>query len=155
VTRADLAAGLASLLLTGCLNINWSRDGRLEPLPDDALAALAPGDALDACLAALGAPLYLWEYEGDGMALAFGGGEIRYLGMSLSFSVADNIDASFNFDAIDEQFEGVVLVFDSELRLRWIRRGLLGQLVQDGRRRSAAPADDGVQRGSDAQLGAG
>ena len=33
-------------------------------------------------------------------------------------------------------------VFDPELRLRWIRYGVLSDLVRSGRRRPAAPSDE-------------
>jgi hypothetical protein len=121
--------------------VSWERTEKLSRVPPEALEAINPGDPLDACLARLGAPLLLWEYGGDGMALAYGGGEVHEVGLSLSFTISDNVDASFNFDGVDEELEGVVLVFDPDLRLRWVRRGMLRELVRTGRRRPA-PIDE-------------
>ena len=130
-----------ALLLPSCLNIRWSwvRDERYEPVRPDLLEAMAPGDDLETCLAALGAPLQLWEYAGDGMALAYASGVAYDLGFSIS---SGRSSGSFNFDSLDENLEGVVLVFDPELRLRWIRYGVLSELVPSDRRPPAAPADE-------------
>jgi hypothetical protein len=142
---------LLPLLLAGCVSGSWMRDRGHQPIPDAAIESLAPGSTLAECLGALGAPLYVWEYKGDGAALAWGWIDGDRKGISLSVPVYEQASASFSYDDGSEDLRGFVLLFDDELLLEQVRKGWLRDLERAfGRRRPAAvepddatPADQG------------
>ncbi|MEW6071404.1 MAG: hypothetical protein AB1726_02260 [Planctomycetota bacterium] len=142
-------AGLLGLLAS-CISVAWERDSRFAPPAPDAVAALRPGEAdLGVCLAALGAPLWVWEYRGDGVAIAYGWLERRGWNASASLPVGDWYSLSFDYTGVDEEMEGLVLFFDPDLRLVERREGLLRDLTAERRRPrpSAAMADAGDENG--------
>ena len=134
---------LTSVCLPGCLSVNWSRGNRNEPISDESLAMLNPGEAdLTLCLTTLGAPTVVWEYQGDGMALAYAWIDSDSWGLSASYSVSRYApSAAFSFDSRDDQRMGVVLMFDADLTLNTLKRGRLGELVPVKRRPSPLPED--------------
>lgn len=129
-----------ALACTSCLSGSWRREERFAPIREETVAQLAPGDSLGRCLELLGAPVRLWEVPGGGMALGYGSGVAHDIGLSISRS-----NASFNFDSLDQNFEGVVLMFSPDLELRWMGRGVLSELARSGRRRPEL-IDDGAVR---------
>ena len=137
-----LAASLVSALtLSSCLSYSWSREEAMVPVADENLAALQTGASLEECLDVLGAPLYLWEYRETGVALAWGSSSTGNHGFSLSIPLSEKASGSVNFNNISQDIEGVVLVFNEELELRWIRRGYLSELAAESGRQSTNVAE--------------
>ena len=138
-------AALLLALLPGCLNLTWRRDTRFSAPPKAALATLKAGEStLAECLERLGAPLYVWEYKGDGAALAWGGVDADEKYWSLSLPLQDQISASMSWGDLGAKLRGVVLLFDRDWRLEMVREGWLRDLRrQIGRRRPAAEPDAG------------
>jgi hypothetical protein len=139
-----LAIVLALLApLQSCISLTWQHEITLEPVRPEAVATLQPGTSdLGACLDALGAPLYVWEYRGDEIALAFGWLESRHWGAGVRAQVVENVSASFNYDAIDAATEGYVLFFDEAWKLTAVRRGKLRNLAAAIARHPPAPVED-------------
>jgi len=108
----------------------------MVPVAEENLASLQTGASLEECLAELGAPLFTWEYRETGVALAWGSSSTGDHGFSLSIPLSDNASGSVNFNNINQNIEGVVLVFDEALELRWIRRGFLSDIAAESRRQS-------------------
>lgn len=136
---------LLPFVLAGCLSVSWSRDRRHEPLRKSVIAALEPGrSTLAECLETLGAPLYVWEYKGDGAALAWGWNDERELGVKVSVPFSEQASVSLSYDDAREKLRGAVLLFDRDLVLEDVRRGWLRDLQRDLQRRrpAAVPPDD-------------
>jgi hypothetical protein len=134
----------AACVLPGCLSFGYMRELRESP-PDSArVAALEPGSAgLGDALAALGAPLYVWEAPRDGVVLAYGGLRERRWGVEVSVPVGDQGSASFAYDDGAARTVGHVLVFDGDLRLILVREGNLRDLRREFARRR--PASTGFE----------
>jgi hypothetical protein len=130
--------GALLLGLSGCFSFTWSRDRTFEPLPSNALQGLEPGHTtLEACLARLGAPLYVWEYKRQGAALAWGAGDDDAKRFSVSVPL-DRAHASFSYGRIDARLRGAVLLFDEDLVLEEVKEGCLRDIArQVGSSRSA------------------
>jgi hypothetical protein len=136
---------LLPLALASCVSFSWSRDRRHEPLAKDAIQGLEPGrSTLAECLEALGAPLHVWEYKGDGAALAWGWNDEDRKGISLSIPVYEQASASLSYDDAREELRGAVLLFDRDLVLEQVRRGWLRDLESElmRRRPAAVPPDE-------------
>ena len=139
-----LPAIAALPLLSGCVQLVWRRDTRFEAPPPAALAELEPGRAtLAECLDRLGAPLFVWEYKGDGAALAWGWSVLDDRYISIGLPIQDNYTASFSYDESDVDLPGVVLFFDREWKLEMVKEGRLRNLREKLVRRRPAPAADG------------
>jgi hypothetical protein len=136
-----LIALLAALPFTSaCVTFKWEREMRDVAHANDAIDALHPGEAtLSQCLEELGAPLYVWEYKRDGMALAWGWLDNDQKGFTVSVPVAEQLSASFRYDRIDARMRGVVLLFGEDLTLELAQRGYLRDLSLAYQRRR--PAD--------------
>ncbi len=135
-----LIAALAVLpLASGCVTFGWEREVRDVAHSASTLDELRPGDAsLSQCLDRLGAPLYVWEYKRDGMALAWGWLDNDQKGFSVSVPLAEYLSASFSYDQIDARMRGIVLLFDENLTLELAQRGYLRDLsLAYARRRPA------------------
>lgn len=133
---------LLPLLLASCVSFTWSRDRRHEPPPEGAIETLVPGQStLAECLEALGAPLYLWEYKGDGAALAWGWTDENRKGVAVSIPLYEQTSASFSYDSGREKLRGAVLLFDRDLVLEQVREGWLRDLERTLGRRRPAPAE--------------
>jgi len=147
--RSILSFGLIvpfalALVLQSCVGVSWRRRTFDIPIADATLASLEPGvSTLEECLGALGAPLYVWEYKGDGVALGYGWLKQGEVGVSASIPVADRASASFSFDEIRSQLDGAVLFFGPDLKLELVRRGYLREIAPLGRRRPAPVEEDG------------
>jgi len=131
-----LAASSAS-----CVSFTWERDTRYEPVPAQALGQLRAGESdLGHCLAALGAPLWVWEHpEGGrgGAVLAYGWFEQRAFKMRVQVPLGQRASGSLDYDRSDARLHGLVLFFDADWKLlRW-QSGLLRDLAREARRPSA------------------
>ena len=143
--RASLLL-LALLSGPGCLGVTWGRESRYSPIPAEALDGLEIGRTpLADCLAAFGAPLWVWEpVEAGraGAALAYGCFDEEDLGLSLSVPVTESASASFDYDQADRRMKGLVLFFDEGLTLTSWRTGYLRDLTRERRRPPAALEED-------------
>ena len=131
---------LLPLALASCVSFGWSRDRRHAPPPAGAIGTLAPGrSTLSECLDTLGAPLYVWEYKGDGAALAWGWNDERQKGVSVSIPLYEQTSASVSYDDERAKLRGAVLLFGRDLVLEQVRKGWLRDLESEFvRRRPAA-----------------
>ena len=95
------------------------------------------------CLQALGAPHFVWEYRGDGVALGWVWSDSSDWDLDASYAVisrAPGVSVSFDWD--DADLPGAVLWFDANLQLLELRQGRMRDLTSGLRRRSA-PVEDG------------
>ncbi len=142
--RQSGQAGLLLLLClstVGCLQFRYTRTHTEEPVPAERLQVLRPGaDDLASCLAALGAPHFVWEYQGEGAAIGYVAGDSHDWSVRVSYSVDSLRNVSFEYGAGDLALSGVVLWFDAELGLLEWRRGAMRALLAE--RQRAAPVDD-------------
>lgn len=148
VRAASRAAAVALGLLTalpGCVKLRFHHDNRFEPALDAAIATLDPGRVdLAAALRRLGAPLFVWEHDGDGVALAWGWQEQSGWGITVSYEVVQHAEVSFSYDSVTDDLQGLVLLFDQDLVLRVIRRGYLRDLAGELREQRPALVEDHV-----------
>ncbi len=127
--------------MTGCVRLHYFRISHFEPTPEPVLEQLENSHAeLQECLDALGAPLIVGELP-DGIAVAYGWEDRGQWGIDVSYAFERFLSIRFNYDSIAESLRGVLLMFGEDLRLKAIRRGLLGDLTKQLRRRPASPED--------------
>jgi hypothetical protein len=93
---------------------------------------------LQQCLDALGAPLLVGELP-DGIAMVYGWQDRGNWGLDVSFAFERFLSVRFNYKAIENSLRGVLLLFGDDLRLKAIRRGLVGDLTRRFRRRPVDP----------------
>ena len=125
-------------LCSACVSFDYVRFSYEEPLPDAAVAALAPGAPLQDCLAALGAPQWVWEQPDGRLALGYAWFDQVDWGFSVSWSLTDFASVSFEFDSDVREVPGVVLLFDAAWQLAASRRGFMADITRDLRRRPPA-----------------
>lgn len=142
VTR--IAGSLAAALLAAsCVQLEWTRQIALEPVDVERLATLRAGASdLGECVATLGAPVYVWEYGGEGVALGYGSRRRSAFGISASVPIADRSSASFDYDQGTAQTRGWVLFFDADWKLVAIEQGRLRDLTLARERRRAASVEE-------------
>ena len=132
-------------LCAGCVSLNWQRESRNSPVPVEAMTRLEAGKTeLGECLAAFGAPLWVWEHVEHGLpaaALAYGWFDERDLGFSVSLPLTDYYSPSYNYDQADQRMKGLVLFFDENWTLVSWRTGLLHDLTEEARRPPAFVED--------------
>jgi hypothetical protein len=151
-----VGAALASaLLVAGCVTYTYTRDMRFAPIDDAALDCLRPGEAdITECLAKLGAPLYVWEYSHEGVALAYGFDKDRTWSLTVSVPVSHGFSASGSYSDQVRKLRGAVLLFDPAWRLQIVRRGMLADLSAELRHKRPAIVestdDEGFGAPSDA-----
>lgn len=147
--RSLIGVVAAAALCSGCFRFAWERETRQVPPSKEALADIVAGETtLAHCLDRLGAPLYVWEYKQNGLALAYGWLEVDNKGVSASVSVAHDMSASFSYDDSDARLRGVVLLFDQDLKLELSKSGYLRDLSLEFARRR--PADTSTSEPPDA-----
>jgi len=144
--RRALFLALAAAL-TGCLSGSYGRTNGDQPLPAERMAELRAGETdLTACLAAFGAPRWVWEQPakggGEGAVLVWGWLDESDFALSLSVPLGEQASANFDYRQLDARTQGLVLFFDQ----RWIlcdwRSGLLVELTRDLRPRPAFLEED-------------
>ena len=120
----------ALVACTGCATFTYERDTVFEPVNDDAVQALQVGKSdVGDTLAALGAPLYVWEGANESAVLAYGSKYDKGWGLRISRSIA-----SFAYDSQIDRLEGWILVFDDDSKLKIMRKGMLRDLVGAARK---------------------
>ena len=133
-----------ALLLQGCVNVYWEVEHVQEPITDGTLAKLEPGkDDLGRCLQVLGAPHFVWEYAGNGAALAWVSSDTSAWGFSVSYSIEWFAPTSFRWDQGFANLPGVVLWFGPDLVLERWKRGRMRDLISGHHHRPAEPEDGG------------
>lgn len=144
-TRTRLLAPLLALVSGGCISGGYYRAQAFEPVKQVQFAALPPGVAtLDDALRTLGAPVYVWEWKQDGIALAWGWRNLARWGFSVSVPLTHNDSASFSYDRLSNDLPGAVLFFDRDDKLVEARQGLLADIrTETARARPAAPEEEG------------
>jgi hypothetical protein len=144
--NAGAPACAAALALAGgaCVSATYQREIEHEPIARARVAPLVPGASdLGDCLAALGAPLYVWEYRGDEIALAWGWRRARNWGAGVSVPLGERTSASLSYDDVGAATEGWVLFFDASGTLREKRKGKLRDIAGARGRATPAPMDTG------------
>lgn len=137
------ASLLLAALLSGCVQLGYTARWVDQAPTAEALQQLQVGsDDLTRCLARLGAPHFVWEYAGDGAALGWAYGDGSSWGVGASYSFGKFTNVSFDFASSNMQLPGVVLWFDSDLRLQAWRQGKLRDLTAGLRRRPASLEGD-------------
>lgn len=131
-TLLRLAAATLVLTTGACLNLGVTRVSTNEPIADAQLAALVPqqtgfGEALHA----LGAPLAVRASENGRVVLAYGFEDELQWGLSFSVPIVRAASARFRFDSSSLEIEGVVLIFDADLRLQSVRSGWLAEILRE------------------------
>jgi hypothetical protein len=118
-------------LLPGCLSLSYNRMSVGEPVADATLQALRPGRAsLADCLAALGAPEFVYEHRTSGMALLWFWKETAGWGVELS-SASDDVPARLTLELEGAELPGCMLWFGPDLVLERWRLGTIGDLLRD------------------------
>jgi hypothetical protein len=142
---ARIAVLAAPWLLASCVTFSFERNLAHTPLDDAALDALQPGRAsLEQCLERLGAPLYVWEYKGNGVALAYGWQKQKRWNVSVSVPLVRGYSASGSYTDDASKLRGAVLFFDDDLELELVRRGFLQTLRAELAPRRPAPVEESL-----------
>jgi hypothetical protein len=146
VSRVGASAILATLriaglcLLSGCVSFVWTRERQFQKTPKQALEGLEVGKStLSECLARLGAPLYVWEYKGDGAALAWGSLDDASKRVAVTVPLQARWSPSFSYADGDARLRGPVLFFDKTLVLEGFETGSLRDLRGQAMRTRPAP----------------
>lgn len=141
--RAGFGLALCAWAAAGCVSFTFRRETREAPIHDAELEALETGrTALGDVLDRFGAPLFVWEYKGDGTALAYGALRDDERGIRVSAPVAREFSASFDYSESDARLRGVVFLFDENGTLEQWRRGLLADIrAETSSRRPAAATE--------------
>lgn|GEM_PF-2053838 len=132
-----------ALCASSCVSFQFQRDiVESEPRAVVVDGLLAGSTDLEDVLAALGAPIDVWEGANGNPVLAYGGLRSREWNVDVSVPVVDNGSASFSYTDTTAKTRGTVFVFDADARLQIVRSGLLGDLRQAFARRRPASIDD-------------
>ncbi len=137
--RLLLGLLLLALSSVGCVRVTYFRISHFEPVPDSALQQLQDSDAeLQLCLETLGAPLVVGEVP-DGIAVGYGWQDRAHWGVGVGYTFQRLLNVRFDYRGVEDSLRGALLLFDENLRLKTIRRGMLGDLTRQLRRRPADP----------------
>lgn len=144
--RSAALIGLA-LVAASCVQVGWNRESALEPIEPEQVEALVPGEAdLGDCLDALGAPVAVWEYQVDGLALAWAWRSLLNHNVSVSVPVTDQTSASYSYTRIGVDVPAWLLLFDGDWELVEVRRANLSELEgRFGRRRPGPLPEDATE----------
>ena len=134
---------ILAFVCSGCLSFNWQRARAETSLTYEDLNRFELGaSSLTECLAELGAPRLVWEYAGDGVALAYVWSDGESLGGSLSIPVWDDFGPSMNYTQAEGDAYGAVLFFDADWVLERWRFGRMRDFEAERRRRPTAPPEE-------------
>ena len=118
----------------------YFRIRRFEPIEPTTTAPLGEAKAeLQTCLDVLGAPNLVWESP-QGLTLAYAWLDKSDWSFNVQvWGIDPDLDGRtiFSYGAADNEYDGVVLVFDDELKLHIVRHGLLADITRDLPRRPA------------------
>ena len=127
--RAGL--GLAAVAsLAGCVQFGFWRFRDNEPIEDDVLATIRPGEtSFGDCLTRLGAPQIVFESLDGDVVIAYAWQDEISWGLSVDYSFTEFAQASLSWDLANRQIPGVVLIFDQQLELLYVKRGFLRDML--------------------------
>lgn len=139
IVLARTALLTAAALASSCVQLSYTVRYEDNPVADEKLAHLTPGeDDLASCLARLGAPHHVFEYQYDGVALLWHHVDSSGWGAQLSTNFGRGApDASFRMDSDSAARPGAMLWFDSNYKLLKWRKGMMRDLTAGFRRRPA------------------
>lgn len=144
--RFAALALVSSLLSSSCAEFQIFHIRRFEPIPAAQTEALGrEGADLQACLDVLGAPHLVWESP-RGLTLVYAWlDKVDWKFSVVVYGTDLAIDGRtlFSFNGVNNAYDGVVLVFDDDLDLQIVRRGLLGDITRDLPRRPTFVEDSG------------
>jgi hypothetical protein len=135
-------AAAALLALPACVTGSYERVRQQEPVSEEQLAGLQPGQAtLGDCLQRLGAPWRVLEYDVDadgvaGAALLWTWQDAAGWGIEVQGG-DEHVSGSVSYDAIAAEQPACMLWFDHHLVLQRWRFGTAGDLLP--RRQRPAP----------------
>ena len=139
VTRLRwVRALLVFALFGGCaqFQLRWVRQN--EPIAEKQTHDLsANGANLQACMDRLGAPDRVWE-SSQGIVLSYGWlDRVFWQFEVVIYGTNTSIDGRtvFSYNSTSDGFRGAVLVFDDDLKLKFVRFGMLGDITRDLPRR--------------------
>lgn len=133
---------LVALAGTSCVSFDFARSTVNLPPRRGVVASMVPGTTkLDGALKALGAPIYVWEWKEDGLALAWGWSEDGARGVSVRVPLDHGGSAQASYDDLARHLRGVVLFFDAQETLVDVREGELNDFLADGARRRPSPVE--------------
>jgi hypothetical protein len=128
VRATAILALLSAFGLSSCVGFVWSRDRTFERPAKGALDGLEAGrTTLTECLSRLGAPLFVWEYKGNGAALAWGYRDKDSKKISVTVPL-EKVHPTFSYSDISAKLYGPVLFFDDKLVLEMVKEGHLRDL---------------------------
>jgi hypothetical protein len=138
ILAALRVAGLC--FLSGCVSFVWTRDRSFQKPPEGALDGLEIGKStMSDCLERLGAPLYVWEYKGDGAALAWGSADEDSKRVAITIPLQTRWQPSFSYADADARLRGPVLFFDKTFVLEGFQTGCLRDVRLQTMRTRPAP----------------
>ena len=127
--RLVTLASLLVLLCSGCITGGYYRQQVFTPIAPAKIAALEPGNTtLGEVLAAFGAPIFVWEWKGDGAALAWGWSDNDRWGFAISVPIANRNATAYSFDKLASDLPGAVLFFGPDDVLIEARQGRLSEI---------------------------
>jgi hypothetical protein len=133
---------LGSCFFASCISAEFNRNSELIPINPAAMQPLIVGEStLTECLAALGAPLHVWEID-TGACLAWYWIDKSDWGVTLAVPASDAISANLSYGESSEDIEGLVLFFDNDWTLTSKRTGLISEIVPARRRPADLTGDD-------------
>jgi len=128
--RRACSLALAASLSASCVQLRWEKSRLERPMPEARLNAVAPGDSLGVCLQRLGAPHLVWEQPNGAIAIAYAWSYSSGWGFGVSTPITRAIDASYNFDTLAADTQGLALWFDADWNLVRTQRGYLHDLAK-------------------------
>jgi hypothetical protein len=136
-------APLLVMLCGGCISGGYSRQQIFSPIAPARITALEPGKTtLDEVLAAFGAPIFVWEWKGDGAALAWGWSDNDRWGFAISVPVADRNATAYSFDKLANDLPWAVLFFGADDVLIEARQGRLSEIRAETAQPRPAPVPE-------------
>jgi hypothetical protein len=142
--RLSSLAPLLVLFCGGCVTGGYYRQQIFDPIQPARIAALETGKTtLAEVLAAFGAPIFVWEWKGDGAALAWGWSDAARWGFAVSVPVGDTSATAFSYDDLASELPGAVLFFGPDDVLIEARQGRLAEIrAETAQPRPAPPPEE-------------
>jgi hypothetical protein len=143
-SRLRKLAPLLALGCCGCITGGYYRQQLFAPVAHETVASLEIGKStLAEALHALGAPLLVWEWKGEGAALAWGWSDAARWGFAVSVPVSNSSSATaFSWDSVASNLPGAVLFFGPDDVLLEAREGRLADIrAETMQPRPAPPAE--------------
>ena len=120
-------AAIGALMLgMGCASFTYERRKVFVPVAPSAVESLQLGKTdLEEVLARLGAPIYVWEGGLGEIVLAYGAERESGWSFRIWLPVFKQLTQPLRYDDAATKLEGYVMVFDTNLKLKFLHSGLL------------------------------